>query len=176
MPTNGRVHANLAGCRTAGKSKEYAGEHMKTLVRRAQLADAELIAPLFDGYRQFYRQSADLPLALAFVRERLMLNESVIFVAQNQQGQAIGFTQLYPAFSSVSARRIWILNDLFVTPGARGNGVARQLLDMAKNHAVATGAKRLALSTARDNPAQKLYESVGYERDNLFYHYSLTLD
>jgi GNAT superfamily N-acetyltransferase len=105
-----------------------------------------------------------------------MLNESVIFVAQNQQGQAIGFTQLYPAFSSVSARRIWILNDLFVTPGARGNGVARQLLDMAKNHAVATGAKRLALSTARDNPAQKLYESVGYERDNLFYHYSLTLD
>ena len=149
---------------------------MKTVVRRAQVADAELIAPLFDAYRQFYRQSADLPLALAFLRERLTLNESVIFVAQDQQGQGIGFTQLYPSFSSSSARRICILNDLFVTPSARGNGVARQLLDTARNHAVATGAKRLALSTARDNPAQKLYESVGYERDNVFYHYSLALD
>jgi ribosomal protein S18 acetylase RimI-like enzyme len=155
---------------------QHEGEQMKTVVRRAQVADAELIAPLFDAYRQFYRQSADLPLSLAFLRERLTLNESIIFVAQDQQGQGIGFTQLYPSFSSSSARRIWILNDLFVTPAARGNGVARQLLDTARNHAVATGAKRLALSTARDNPAQKLYESVGYERDNVFYHYSLTLD
>ena len=100
----------------------------------------------------------------------------MIFVAQEQQGQGIGFTQLYPSFSSSSAQRIWILNDLFVTPAVRGNGVARQLLDTARNHAIATGAKRLALSTARDNPAQKLYESVGYERDNVFYHYSLALD
>lgn len=151
-------------------------EQMKIVVRQAQVADTELIAPLFDAYRQFYRQSADLPLALAFLRERLTLGESVIFVAQDEQGQAIGFTQLYPSFSSVGARRIWILNDLFVAPAARGNGVAHQLLDTAKNHAMATGAKRLALSTARDNPAQKLYESVGYERDNMFYHYSLALD
>lgn len=149
---------------------------MKIAIRRAQVADAELIAPLFDAYRQFYRQSADLPLSLMFVRERLTLNESVIFVAQDEQGQAIGFTQLYPSFSSVGARRIWILNDLFVAPAARSNGVAHQLLDVAKGHAVATGAKRLALSTARDNPAQKLYESVGYERDNVFYYYSLSLD
>ena len=149
---------------------------MNIAVRRAQAPDAELIAPLFDAYRQFYRQSADLPLALAFIRERLALDESVIFVAQDEQGRAIGFTQLYPSFSSSSARRIWILNDLFVTPAVRGNGVAHQLLDAARSHAVSTGAKRLALSTARDNPAQKLYESVGYERDNVFYHYSLPLD
>ena len=149
---------------------------MKIDVRRAQVPDAELIAPLFDAYRQFYRQFADLPLALAFLRERLTLDESVIFVAQGEQGQAIGFTQLYPSFSSVSARRIWLLNDLFVASAARGNGVAHQLLDAARHHAVATGAKRLALSTACDNPAQKLYESVGYERDNVFYHYSLALD
>jgi len=151
-------------------------KNMKFTIRRAQAADAELIAPLFDAYRQFYQQSADLPLALAFLRERLMQNESVIFVAQDEQDQAIGFTQLYPSFSSSSARRIWILNDLFVAHAARGNGVAHQLLDAARNHAVATRAKRLALSTARDNPAQKLYESVGYERDNMFYHYSLPLD
>ena len=134
------------------------------------------IAPLFDAYRQFYQQSADMPLALAFINERLTLSDSVIFIAQDEHGQAIGFTQLYPSFSSVSARRIWILNDLFVLPAVRGKGAAHQLLDTARDYAIATGAKRLELSTAHDNPAQKLYESLGYERDNAFYHYSLALD
>lgn len=149
---------------------------MSIVARQAGAADAESIAPLFDAYRRFYRQASDLPLALAFVRERLAQAESVIFVAQDERGRTIGFTQLYPSFSSVSARRIWILNDLFVLPDARGKGVAHRLLNTAKDHAVATGAKRLLLSTAHDNPAQKLYESLGYEYDHAFRHYSLALD
>lgn len=149
---------------------------MNVRVRQAMLTDAELIVPLFDAYRQFYRQAANLPLALAFIRERLSLMESVIFLAQDAQEQALGFTQLYPSFSSVSARRIWVLNDLFVLPSVRGQGIARALLNAAKAHAIATGAKRLALSTAHNNPAQKLYESLGYQRDNEFYHYSLLVD
>ncbi len=145
-------------------------------VRQAEPADADAIAPLFDGYRQFYQQTSDLPLALAFIGERLTLRESVILLAQDEAGHAIGFTQLYPSFSSISARRLWILNDLFVVPDARGKKVGRALLDAAKAHAIATQAKGLQLSTAFDNPAQKLYESAGYERDQVFYHYSLILN
>lgn len=149
---------------------------MNIVLRQAEPADAESIAPLFDDYRQFYRQTPDLPLALAFLRERLTLRESVIFIAHDERGQVVGFTQLYPSFSSVSASRIWILNDLFVLPRARGQGIAHRLLDTARSHALATGAKRLILSTAHDNPAQKLYESTGYQRDHAFLHYSLTVD
>lgn len=146
---------------------------MEVKVRQAGLADAETIAPLFDAYRQFYRQTPDLPLARAFIQERLALQESVILLAEDAQGGLLGFTQLYPSFSSVSARRIWVLNDLFVSPDARGHGVGKALLEAAREHAVAAGAKRIVLSTAHDNPAQKLYESTGYRRDTAFLHYSL---
>ncbi len=146
---------------------------MEVTVRQAGLADAETIAPLFDAYRQFYRQTPDLPLARAFIQERLALQESVILLAEDAQGGLLGFTQLYPSFSSVSARRIWVLNDLFVSPDARGHGVGKALLEAAREHAVAAGAKRIVLSTAHDNPAQKLYESTGYRRDTAFLHYSL---
>lgn len=144
-------------------------------VRQAGLTDLEAIVPLFDGYRQFYGKETDIELARAFIRERLALRESVIFVAENDRGEAIGFTQLYPSFSSVSACRIWVLNDLFVLPSSRGLRVGNALLDAAKAYAIATGARRIDLSTASDNPAQKLYESHGYLRDKHFYHYSLAL-
>lgn len=149
---------------------------MKVSIRQAVLADVDSIAPLFDKYRQFYRQEPDLGLALEFIRDRLAFRESVIFLAEADQGEAVGFAQLYPSFSSVGAKRIWILNDLYVSPSSRDTGIGSALLNAAKAHAIATGAKRLDLSTAHDNPAQKLYESHGYVRDETFYCYSLTLD
>ncbi|WP_220810019.1 GNAT family N-acetyltransferase [Noviherbaspirillum aridicola] len=152
---------------------QHAEKDTRVAVRQAALADAAAIAPLFDGYRQFYGQAPDPALALAFVSERLALLESVIFIAESDDGRALGFTQLYPSFSSVAARRIWVLNDLFVTPDARGSGAGRALLAAARAHAAASGALRIELSTAHDNPAQKLYEAQGYEREQGFYHYSL---
>jgi len=149
---------------------------MKVNIRQAVLADAETVAPLFDAYRQSYKQSEDLPLALAFVHERLAMQDSLIMLAEDSMEVAVGFIQMYPSFSSVAARRIWIMNDLFVTPSARGQGVAQALLNAARTHAIATGAKRMVLSTGHDNPAQKVYESLGYQRDQYFYHYSLNLD
>ncbi len=148
---------------------------MSISVRQAGLVDVDIIAPLFDEYRRFYQQASDLSLARDFIHERLSLLESVIFLAESADGTAVGFTQLYPSFSSVSACRIWVLNDLFVAESARGQGVGSALLNAAKSHALTSGAKRLDLSTAHDNPAQKLYESHGYSRDSSFYSYSLKI-
>ena len=89
---------------------------------------------------------------------------------------ALGFVQLYPSFSSVAARRIWILNDLYVVPGARKQGIGRALLDAAAQHGLSTGARRLVLSTATTNrAAQALYESYGFLRDEQFLTYQLEL-
>src|SRR6266851_4244256 len=93
---------------------------------RAGLDDLEALAPLFDGYRRFYRQPSDPQAARAFLAERLKRNESVIFVAV-LDGGIVGFTQLYPLFSSVSMKRLWLLNDLFVAPEARRTGAGRGL-------------------------------------------------
>jgi GNAT superfamily N-acetyltransferase len=148
---------------------------MSVQVRRAELGDASLVAALFDGYRQFYRQASDLPLALSFIEERIQNKDSVIFIAEDEASHAVGFTQLYPSFSSVAARRTWILNDVFVVPERRGHGIGFALLTAAKSYAIETGAKRLSLSTAHDNPAQKLSEAFGFVRNTAFYQYDLTL-
>lgn len=132
------------------------------------------VAPLFDAYRQFYGQPSDLPAALEFLSQRLTNRESAVFLALDGD-EALGFVQLYPSFSSVSLRRVWILNDLFVAPAARQRGAATALISQACAFARADGAKGLALETAIDNPARKLYERLGWRRDTDFYHYSLNL-
>jgi GNAT superfamily N-acetyltransferase len=136
---------------------------------------AELVAPLFDAYRQFYGQPPDLDGARRFLAERLGRGESVIF-AVVEHGRALGFTQLYPSFSSVSLKPIWVLNDLFVAEDARRRGVGARLLRAARDHAMRTGAVRLALSTAVTNTtAQALYERDGWRRDTAFLHYEYVL-
>jgi ribosomal protein S18 acetylase RimI-like enzyme len=151
-------------------------ETQTIFVRRASLADLDLIAPLFDAYRQFYEQTPDLALAREFIGERLEREQSVIFVALRSDGSAVGFTQLYPSFSSASARRIFILNDLFVDPAARRSGVGERLLAAAVEFGRSVGAIRLTLSTAHSNStAQSLYEGQGWRLDEVFRSYHLAL-
>jgi ribosomal protein S18 acetylase RimI-like enzyme len=147
-------------------------------IRQAMPEDLDLLAPLFDAYRQFYRQPQDLPLARAFLEARLGAGDSVIYLAEEDDGTVPGFVQLYPLFSSTGPRpgRIWLLNDLYVVPSARGRGVGRRLMDRARRHAEETGAQSIELATARSNTrAQSLYQSLGYRRDEEFFYYSLGL-
>lgn len=146
-----------------------------TGTRQACVADIDAIAPLFDAYRVFYGKPSDLALARAFLRERFQNNQSVIFLTLQNEA-AVGFAQLYPSFSSVSATRTFILNDLFVAPEARRAGVATELLRATADYGRAVGAIRLSLSTATTNEAaQALYSSEGWARDTEFYAYDLTL-
>jgi len=144
-------------------------------IRRATISDLEDAAPLFDAYRQFYGQRSDVAAARDFLDERLRRDESVIFLAAAEdKREALGFTQLYPSFSSVSLKRLWVLNDLFVGPNVRRGGVGRRLLERAREWAIETGAKGLVLATAVDNSkARALYESCGWQRDDGFQHYYL---
>ncbi len=139
------------------------------------MADLDLIVPLFDAYRQFYRQAPDPEGARRFLLERFRYNQSVIFLA-SLNSAAIGFTQLYPSFSSASMAPILILNDLFVATEGRRHGVATALLDAAAEYGRRTGAVRLMLSTeATNTTAQSVYERNGWKRDTVFWTYQLAL-
>ena len=124
-------------------------------VRQAGVADLPFLAPLFDAYRQFYRQPSDPERAKRFLLERLDHNQSVIFIARTG-GNAIGFTQLYPSYSSGAMARIFILNDLFVSPAARRHGVGAALLQAAAEYGRSAGAIRLVLSTEIANIAAQI--------------------
>ncbi len=146
------------------------------VVRQAALTDLENLVPLLDGYRQFYGRASDMPAAREFLRARFALGDSVLFIAE-ADGQPAGFAQLYPSFSSALLARTFILNDVFVLPALRRNGIARQLVAAAAAYGESMGAARLTLSTATDNvPAQALYASLGWQKDEQFfvYHYFYT--
>jgi ribosomal protein S18 acetylase RimI-like enzyme len=148
---------------------------MAHTVRQATILDLEQLVPLFDGYRQFYGRASDLRAAREFLLARFKNDESTVFIAHEGVG-AIGFTQLYPSFSSISLARIFILNDLFVYEQARRKGVASALMSAAVMFATASGADRLSLSTAITNDAaQALYQSAGWKRDDQFLVYDLAI-
>jgi ribosomal protein S18 acetylase RimI-like enzyme len=149
---------------------------MRFLVRQATIHDLDTLVPLFDGYRTFYRQASDPERARDFLAERFVRQQSLILLACDEHGTGLGFTQLYPVFSSVRTVRTYLLNDLYVAPDARRHGVAKALLTAAADHARALGAASLSLQTAVDNaPAQALYESLGWKRDREFCEYGLML-
>lgn len=141
--------------------------------RLATLEDLPRVAPLFDAYRQFYEQPADLALATRYMQDRIRRDESLILLAEDESGESVGFCQLYPTFCSVAARPVMTLYDLFVTPAARRRGAAKALLMAADTLAVRRGVARLDLSTARSNvDAQALYTSLGWARDDVFLTFS----
>lgn len=149
---------------------------MKYQIVYATTEHIDQLTPLFDAYRMFYKQPSDVEASRAFLLERLENQESAVFLAIDGQGRGAGFVQLYPTFSSISVQRVWVLNDLYVMPYARRQGVAEALIERALQHAEDTDSKELQLSTTTDNiAAQKLYEKLGFVRDEDFHHYFLTV-
>lgn len=139
----------------------------------ATINELEIVAALFDAYRQFYKQTSNLSLARNFIRDRMQNNESVIILAVNEDNKTVGFCQLYPTFCSVEVKPIYVLYDLFVAPETRRSGAGKVLLQTAEQLAADNGIARLDLTTAKTNEAaQSAYETLGWVRDEIFYAYS----
>lgn len=153
-------------------------------IDRAGAGDVEELAPLFSAYRRFYEHEPEPRAERAFLRDRLERDEAVVFLARvsgvsgGGEGapRAAGFTLLYPLFGSVSLRPVWLLNDLYVEPWARGAGAGRALTERAAEFARSTGAARIELRTRHTNlPARRLYERLGWSLDKSFRRYTLGL-
>ncbi len=140
-------------------------------IRKAQIEDLKELTMLFDLYRQFYEKKSDLSGAEIFLRARMEGSESVIFVAV-KDGKLIGFTQLYPLFSSTVMKKQWVLNDLYVRMDERKTGAGEQLMRKAMEFGCADGSRGLTLQTAVTNhSAQRLYEKLGWKKNETFLTY-----
>lgn len=131
---------------------------------KAELKHLDQLAVLFDGYRTFYKQDSNLNGAIAFLNNRISQNESVIYIALLNE-RIVGFTQLYPIFSSVSMEPMYLLNDLFVSNDCRGKGIGHALINASKDLCKQLDFKGLALQTEITNPAQNLYTRLGFIKD-----------
>ncbi|MEM8717986.1 MAG: GNAT family N-acetyltransferase [Cyanobacteria bacterium P01_G01_bin.39] len=145
-------------------------------ITQATMAQVEDIAMLFNQYRMFYRQPSNLPQAKKFIQERLNLQDAIIFLA-TLDDKSVGYTLLFASWSSVSMKRVWILNDLFVLPHYRNHEIATALMNAAYNLALKTNACQIILATEVSNTiGQNLYESLGYRQSDKFYHYTLNIE
>lgn len=132
-------------------------------IRQATLADLPNLVELFEGYRTYYKQSSAPEEATEFLRQRLTNDESVIYAAEQDNGQLGGFTQLYPLFSSTRMKRVWLLNDLFVSPEYRGLGLSVRLIEEAKSLVRKTKALGMYLETQTSNEiGNQLYPRAGF--------------
>jgi len=147
----------------------------KIEINKADIHNLDELSLIFDEYRIFYEKKSDLKGAKEFLLDRFLNFQSIIFVAMDKENDTIvGFTQLYPTFSSLSMGRAIILNDLYVKKEYRRLGIAKSLLKHVKDFATHSNLKYVELSTSITNKnAQSLYETFGFERETEFYHYSL---
>ncbi|UQY32894.1 GNAT family N-acetyltransferase [Pseudomonas fulva] len=144
---------------------------------QATLEHLDLLTPLFVRYREFYGERPFLDSSRKFLETRIKREESVIYLAlADDDDKLLGFCQLYPSYSSLSLKRVWILNDIFVAEDARRQLVADRLLQTARKMAKQTQAVRMRVATSRDNEvAQKVYQSIGFVEDEQFKNYVLPI-
>jgi len=142
-------------------------------IQRAQQSDLELAAGLFNQYRMFYGKESDVLSARQFLKDRLDHEESVIFlITGDSSEEGMGFAQLYSSFSSLSMKKIWILNDLFIAPPYRKRGLGKQMLQKIHEFCKASGAAGITLETGIQNlSAQGLYEKSGYIKNEAYFSY-----
>jgi len=142
-------------------------------IEHATLKEVNELALLFDQYRVFYQKPSDVEAAKRFLKDRIIAFESVIYVAYTDKNLMVGFTQLYPLFSSTRMKRLWLLNDLFVDPHHRGKGISLALIEKTKEMARQTGACGVMLETAKTNEiGNRLYPKAGFTVDKDHNYYS----
>lgn len=144
-------------------------------IRHASIDDVDHVSILLDKYRQFYGEPSRPDESRRFLMDRMCLGETQTIIAQISH-VTVGFTQLFPSFSSVTLQRLWILNDLYVDEKFRGRGVGRRLLSAAADFGRRSGAKQLFIEGAVANTrARGLYEKFGFVKNSeyVYYHYPL---
>jgi GNAT superfamily N-acetyltransferase len=142
-------------------------------IKKASISDLDQLVRLFEAYRNFYGMPPDNHSAREFLRERILKNESEIFIAIDSDEKQAGFVQLYPVFSSTRMKRLWLLNDLFVDESYRGKGVSKLLLERAKQLCRETNACAMLLETAKSNvTGNALYPRSGFVLDEEHNYYT----
>ncbi|HYP48878.1 MAG TPA: GNAT family N-acetyltransferase [Thermoleophilaceae bacterium] len=138
------------------------------MISIATEADLPALLPLMRGYCDFYEVSPGDEELLALSRALIAdpEHEGVQLIASDERGKPVGFATVFWSWSTLSASRIGVMNDLFVHPDARGSGAAEALIKACVERCRERGATSLGWQTAKDNTrAQAVYERVGGKRE-----------
>jgi GNAT superfamily N-acetyltransferase len=149
---------------------------VRSVITTVAEVDLPELLPLMRGYCDFY--GVDPPDEALLAMSRTLIAdpelEGLQLVARDDDGRAVGFATIFWTWSTLSASRLGVMNDLFVAADARGGGHAEALIAECAERCRARGATSLDWQTARTNArAQAVYERVGATRDDRWLDYSL---
>lgn len=144
-------------------------------IKTCNINDLDKLTPLFDDYRQHFKQSSDQAAVREYLRARLESEQALIYLAQSDD-DLHGFVVLYPSFSSIGLAPIWILNDFYLKSGNNKRLMAKQLLDKISEDCRQAGVIRIEVTTRKENhKLHRLYKDYGFEKDYKYDHYFLQL-
>ena len=129
--------------------------------------DLDALLPLMRAYCDFYEVEPDDAELLGMSRALIAdpEREGIQLIAREGDGAAAGFATVFWTWQTLSAARLAVMNDLYVSPESRGTGLAEALIEACADQARRHGALSLGWQTARDNErAQKVYDRVGAKR------------
>jgi GNAT superfamily N-acetyltransferase len=140
------------------------------VIRPLAVDELGAVLPLIADYQRFYGVAEpDAAHNRSFFARFISPSDVGELIGAFRDGALVGYGCLYWTFSSVIAKPVVALNDLFVVGEARGGGVGLALIEAARDIARARGAARLQWMTALDNrQAQRLYERTGAARSTWF--------
>jgi GNAT superfamily N-acetyltransferase len=144
-------------------------------IRPARVEEAGELLPLMRAYCDFYEFSpADdglLVMARALITDP---GQGAMFIARDA-GAAVGFATVDWKWSMLRGARIGYLEDLFVSPEARGRGIADALIEICAERCRELGMPAMLWLTAPDNNrAQAVYDRAGASPETLI-EYDLDL-
>ena len=149
---------------------------MRNVITTVTEADLPELLPLMRGYCDFYEVAPSDDALLAMSRTLIADPEleGIQLIARDDSGRAVGFATIFWTWTTLSASRLGVMNDLFVADDARGGGHADALIAACAEKSRERGATELAWQTAYTNDrARAVYERVGAKRDERWLDYSL---
>jgi len=173
VPVRGGLYG--IGARVPAHERRLASRYRGRVAAELEIAsissgEFEELLPLIAAYQRFYEvEDIDEERNRTFFRRFLAPSEDGLLLGARHEGRLVGYACLYWHFSSLEAVESVLMNDLYVTEEARGEGVGRALVEATAEVARERGVPFVEWSTAPDNhTAQRLYDSTGAERSEWF--------
>lgn len=148
-------------------------------LRPAVATDAEIIFQYIVELAEYEKARNEVTATVDDIQRTLFADpqQTVSAIICEQQGEPVGFAVYFYNYSTWQGKKGIYLEDLYVTPAARGKGAGKMMLQHLAQKAVSEGCGRFEWSVLDWNqPAIDVYQAIGARAKDSWLGYQLAED